>query len=205
MPADPSKAQSEAARRNGAASHGPATEEGKARSAQNAATHGLCAQDFALRPAEQRLMGKIETDLAELYRPRDALMAELVAALARNMLLWRRMQELEMAVLTSDVGSSWMEPEELAQAAKPRLPSLATLCRYRQRLEASENRLRARLEAMAEGGDVPAELPRAPRQATAAPRTSEPERPAPAVPLRPVNRQERRRMDALERQRARAG
>src|SRR5690349_21319968 len=48
----PTPAQSEASRLNGARGHGPATPEGKARSALNGMRHGLRGATFALLPDE---------------------------------------------------------------------------------------------------------------------------------------------------------
>ena len=52
MPTTPSPAQSEASRLNGAHSTGPATADGKARSALNGVRHGLCGRTFFLLPDE---------------------------------------------------------------------------------------------------------------------------------------------------------
>ncbi|WP_027132754.1 hypothetical protein [Geminicoccus roseus] len=52
MPIARSPAQIEAARRNGARSRGPATEEGKAASARNALRHGLCAREIRVLAGE---------------------------------------------------------------------------------------------------------------------------------------------------------
>jgi hypothetical protein len=63
-----SHARAEASRKNGAKSHGPRTEEGKARSAQNALKHGLRAQRYVVLPEE---------DAAEFAELEAALIEEL--------------------------------------------------------------------------------------------------------------------------------
>src|SRR4051794_10089299 len=76
-------AQVEAARRNGALSRGPATPDGKARSAQNALKHGLRSAEFGLLPDEDA--DAWEAHLAAVratYRPEDPVEVHLVEGIA---------------------------------------------------------------------------------------------------------------------------
>jgi hypothetical protein len=76
-----SNARAEASRRNGAKSRGPKTEDGKARSAQNALRHGLCALKYLVLPDESA---------AEFHALQEALMAELAPVGALQLVLARR-------------------------------------------------------------------------------------------------------------------
>jgi hypothetical protein len=76
-----SSGRTEASRRNGAKSRGPKTEEGKARSAQNALRHGLRAQKYLVLPEE---------DGAEFAALEAALLEELVPVGALQTVLARR-------------------------------------------------------------------------------------------------------------------
>jgi hypothetical protein len=76
-----SSARAEASRRNGAKSRGPKTEEGKARSAQNALKHGLSAQKYLVLPEE---------DAAEFAALEAALLEELTPVGTLQTLLARR-------------------------------------------------------------------------------------------------------------------
>jgi len=74
-------ARAEASRKNGAKSRGPKTEEGKARSAQNALKHGMRAQKYLVLPDE---------DIAEFAGLEASLVEELAPVGALQMVLARR-------------------------------------------------------------------------------------------------------------------
>src|SRR6476469_7879350 len=73
MPLTPSPAQAEASRTNGVRSHGPVTEAGKARAAQNRTRHGLRGGDFGLLPGEDgEELALLERAVAADWQPCDA-------------------------------------------------------------------------------------------------------------------------------------
>ena len=93
-------AQIEASRRNGAKGRGPQSAEGRARSAQNALKHGLCAATPALLPDEDAAaFAAHEARLLAEHDPKDAVEEGLVRQLA--FLFWRmeRVEALEVEVL----------------------------------------------------------------------------------------------------------
>ena len=68
-----SPAQQAASRANGACSHGPVTEAGKARSARNGTKHGLRGGPFALLPGEDRdEFAALHAAVTSDWGPRDA-------------------------------------------------------------------------------------------------------------------------------------
>lgn len=200
MPAQPSPAQSETSRINGAASAGPATEAGKATSSRNALRHGLCAGAIRLTPEEEARAAYLRRSYATRWRlPADA--AAEVEVLVIAQLKLTRLSALEMTVLGKGIDV------DLAAA----LPSLATLCRYHARLEraarVAEERLKALAPPPASAGtsaaawlktlSEPIVRPTAPRSTIEPePPTPQPDRPQPD---RSMNRHERRRLAALER------
>ena len=128
MPLDPSPAQAEASRANGARSHGPATEAGKARAAQNRTRHGLRGGDFCLLPGEDgEELALLERAVAADWDPCDAFerhwAAELVAALWRQ----QRLRRLELKALAT------ADAEEVISEAS--LQRLQTLGRYGSRID----------------------------------------------------------------------
>ena len=105
-------AQIEASRQNGARSHGPATPEGKARSARNGTRHGLCSATFFLLPDEDpEAFAAFEHGMLASLNPEDE--AELHAAARAVQAMWReiRADRLEAEVLTDLFAANRIEDE----------------------------------------------------------------------------------------------
>src|SRR5438093_916488 len=85
------KAQIEANGKNAERSTGPRTQEGKARSRQNAMKHGIFASDVLLRLGEARedaeALEALHEGLREQFGPIGEMEEQLVSSLAAN--LWR--------------------------------------------------------------------------------------------------------------------
>ena len=197
MPITPSPAQAEVSRWNGARSAGPATAAGKARSSQNGVRHGLSGRTFFLLsdedPAE---FHEHETMWLAAWAPRDVHEHQAAAAAIRAM--WReiRADRLEAQVLTDLFAAGDIADTAEAQAAKDKaFRALNGLLRYKARIERER---RAAMEALRQRRlarpVLPAGAPE-PAVATAAPPQSEPER--------PLNRHQRRALEAMARRRER--
>ncbi|MDX6751908.1 hypothetical protein SH611_19045 [Geminicoccaceae bacterium 1502E] len=128
MPATPSPAQSETSRRNGVLSRGPVTPEGKDASARNAVRHGLCGAIESLAPEETAFFEHRLAALSAQHRPADAGETHWVERMAWVMVRERRLDAIEARVTAAALGEGGEEAAE-------RLPSLATVLRYRARLE----------------------------------------------------------------------
>jgi hypothetical protein len=204
MPAEPSAAQSEASRRNALRSTGPATVEGKAASSRNAVRHGLRGAIIEVLPEEQGWLAELLASLAGRWQPADAVEQGLVQSLALLELKLVRLDTVELQALAAG-----------PDADGPRLPSLSTLVRYRSRLLKerweAEHRLRtaiaqrctneaeARTKALASSRDRMALDERCHRQERAAEAilAAAAERQVP-----PLNREQRRRLAAVQRRAA---
>jgi hypothetical protein len=89
-------ARAEASRRNGAKSCGPKTPDGKARSAQNALKHGLCAQKFVVVGDEDpQEFAALEAALIEELAPDGPLQSVLAARVARAVWRLERAERIE--------------------------------------------------------------------------------------------------------------
>src|SRR3954447_22851982 len=127
MPVAPSPAQSAASRANGALSHGPATPDGKARSAANAARHGLRATSrSAMPPDDAAELAIFRNALTARLAPVDTVEEHWVAEIAFALWQQQRLRPL-VALSLAAAESDTDEPDAT------RLPSLATLARYRAR------------------------------------------------------------------------
>ena len=212
-------AQIEASRRNGAASCGPVTAAGKARSALNGTRHGLCSAEFFLLPDEDpEAFAALSRSVLTALAPEGDIQHRLARQAVQAMWREARADRLEAVILT-DLFAADALPDRAEAAARREkaMRSLGTLLRYRARIE--RDRARA-LQALASlRGRSPAAP--APAPAPVAARTNEPERAAPPPPppaqpaaptprplgplgtsepkSHPLNRHERRRLAALER------
>jgi hypothetical protein len=209
VPVQPHAAQSAASRLNGARSAGPATDAGKARSALNATRHGLCGRSFFLLPdGDPGEYARHEALWLSRWRPRDALERE--AALTAVRALWReeRADRLEVQVLNDFFGAEDIEDEVEAKAVKQAAwRALSTLLRYRARIQREHDRARRELDALRQR---PASglLASPPGVAVAPPAPNggmhEPEPRAASAsvrsePERPLNRHQRRALQAMQR------
>jgi hypothetical protein len=215
--AAPTPARQAASRANGARSRGPATAAGKTRAARNGTRHGLRGGPFALLPGEDAdELARLHAAVTADWAPRDACerhwVRELVAA------LWRqaRLRGLELAALDAAAGER--PPSEAS------LKRLLTFARYGARVDKDLATALRALRALrdrrpdAHVTEPPERTSEHDAPATQAqirtndvlsptaepPRTSEPEPtptlPAPAAPaMPPLNRNQRRRLEALER------
>src|SRR5690349_1347866 len=129
MPVSPTLAQSTASRANGALSRGPATPEGKSRSALNATRHGLRAASSRLPPDDDADLAAFRDALTARHAPVDAVERHWVGEMAFALWQQRRLRALAALALAAAANGT-DEPETAA-----RLPSLATLARYRGRIE----------------------------------------------------------------------
>jgi hypothetical protein len=89
-------ARAAAARRNGAKSHGPKTPEGKARSAQNALRHGLCAQKFVvLGDEDAQAYAALEAAVLEELAPHGTVQRLLAGRIVRAAWRLERAERIE--------------------------------------------------------------------------------------------------------------
>lgn len=133
--------KAEIARRNGALSRGPVTAAGKARSALNATRHGLSSRTVVLRgDAEAAELDALRAALLARCQPLDAAEAHWVEELVFVAWRQRRLRDLEEAVLAG-----------AGTEHAPVLPSLATVMRYRARLDREWRRAGEELAALRQG------------------------------------------------------
>src|SRR5260370_789651 len=82
-------------------STGPLTPEGRARSSQNARTHGLIARDLIIRPDEREEFEELRNDYQIAVKPQDGIQQSLFEELVGAAWNLRRLRRME-ARLCSD-------------------------------------------------------------------------------------------------------
>jgi hypothetical protein len=93
-------ARAAAARRNGAKSRGPKTPEGKARSAQNALRHGLCAEEFVvLHDEDEQAFAALQASILEELVPQGVVQRLLAGRIVRAAWRLERAERIEIELL----------------------------------------------------------------------------------------------------------
>lgn len=95
-----------AARANGAKAAGAKTDAGKARSAQNARTHGLCAETLALAAEDLAQYHELHKAYVCHFQPRDAVESDLVDVMVNAKWRQRRSWLIETEVLNQQMAAS---------------------------------------------------------------------------------------------------
>ena len=140
-------------------STGPRTEEGKARSSQNATKHGLSAREVIIAPGEheefQQLLADFQTEIKPQGAIQQSLFDELVAA-AWNL---RRARRMEAELCTG------MEYRDLL-ASDDLQTKLDRIARHKTRIERTFHRCLKELKALQTNAFLQIALPRPIRENT---------------------------------------
>lgn len=111
--------QAEAARRNGAKSHGPITLEGKARSSQNALKHGITARDVVLGTEDPQIYATYRQIFLEKFQPADNYELDLIEQLTGIAWRIRRAESTETALIDLQIDTSAAEIKSRIQNPDP--------------------------------------------------------------------------------------
>lgn len=126
---------------NAKRSTGPRTEQGKARSSQNARTHGLAAQELVISAGDRQEFEELRTKLQAEIKPhgplQDAIFDELVAS-AWNL---RRIRRMENELTASRSITAMLEDADLTA-------KLDRIARYHTRIERTFYRSLRELKAL---------------------------------------------------------
>ena len=109
MPKPRTEAQRAAARANGAKSNGPATEQGKAKSALNAIRHGLLADILVLRTESEPMFLALLNGYVDDYHPEGQTENDLVEEIAAAK--WQQQRCWALAKALVDITMDRMEQE----------------------------------------------------------------------------------------------
>jgi hypothetical protein len=124
--------QAEASRINGARSSGPATAEGKAKSAQNASKHALTGGTVVLPHESQAKYDALLDSFIKRFRPSDEIELDLLEEMAASRWRLRRIEGMETALIQQAINQ---QMEALGDEADP---ALARELAYAELLENSK-------------------------------------------------------------------
>jgi hypothetical protein len=117
-------------------SRGPVTQEGKARSSQNALKHGLRSQKaLVIDPNEQEEYNKFRSDMFDAIDPQDYAQSALADRVVQNAWRLRQLVEIETAMLRDNVTRSGSL--HLAFTYHGDINRFGTLGRYEYHIEQS--------------------------------------------------------------------
>ena len=139
-----SPAKLEAARSNGAKSHGATTRAGRARSAQNAIKHGLCSVFITLTSEDQEQYNRLLQRFMDAQKPADAIEEELVARMARATWQSERAVRLQSGCFVHKAQTPEQKLED-EQTMSLKLNELNNLMRYQTMHERAYDRAAAAL------------------------------------------------------------
>ena len=146
--------KSDAARINGAQSHGPITPEGKAKSAANSLRHGLTAKAIVLPSESQEAYDALLAAYTARFQPADQVELDLVESMAVSRWRLRRIANIETNLLAEEIAvratrdESKDDDQLLASAFRSEAATLATLTRYENSLNRAFDRALKQLQLL---------------------------------------------------------
>ncbi len=108
-----SQRKQEAARANGAKSHGPKTPEGRAKSSQNALKHGLTALKFVLPTENRDEFYELTDAYLTRFQPADPVELRLVETMVLADYRLRRLITIETNLLSNEMTKHGPDPDPL--------------------------------------------------------------------------------------------
>src|SRR5260221_6730639 len=151
MSTSPAKLAANAA--NAQHSTGPRTPEGKARSSQNARTHGLTARDLVIAPDEREEFEQLRTDCQTSVQPQDGIQQSLFEELLGAAWNLRRIRRMEVRACSNTTTTAGQLEKELDR-----------LVRYKTCIERTFHRSLKELKALQTNAVIQATLTESVRQ-----------------------------------------
>ena len=174
--------QQEASRENGAKSHGPATEEGKAISVRNNTRHGLLCQAVVITGELPEFFTALLDKLAAEHQPQT--LSEMIQVEKMAVAYWRQLRtwSAEKSTHESDMmrQQSGDGPTRFARSMDTNTARLASILRYETTFERQYNRALRQFEFL-KAHRTPDSVPSSPNEITQASATWAPG-PFPANP-----------------------